>query len=101
VPLSVGVAAFLVMALALGRKRPSRLCRALDHDHGGRVALHRSGTSFLERNALIMRGRVRRLADARRAGWAFMGALRVFPRNLILVEVVHPKSPISMTIAIT
>jgi len=59
------------------------------------VELHRSGTVFLERNALIMApNSLRHLTD--RAPtlvgllWERYGIL---PRNLILVEVTHPKVP--------
>jgi KUP system potassium uptake protein len=97
VPLSVGVAAFLVMATwRWGRKATFAAYAARSTmTMADVVALHRSGTSFLERNALIMAPvRVRHLAD--RAP-ALVGLLweryRVFPRNLILVEVVHPKVP--------
>ena len=97
VPLSVGVAAFLVMATwRWGRKATFAAYAARSTmTMADVVALHRSGTSFLERNALIMAPvRVRRLAD--RAP-ALVGLLweryGVFPRNLILVEVVHPKVP--------
>ena len=59
------------------------------------VALHRSGTAFLERNALIMSPlQVRHPTD--RAP-ALVGLLweryGILPRNLILVEVIHPKVP--------
>ncbi len=97
VPLSVGVAAFLVMATwRWGRKATFAAYAARSTmTMADVVALHRSGTTFLERNALIMAPvRVRRLAD--RAP-ALVGLLweryGVFPRNLILVEVVHPKVP--------
>ncbi|HEY8138364.1 MAG TPA: KUP/HAK/KT family potassium transporter, partial [Methylocystis sp.] len=97
VPLSVGVAAFLVMATwRWGRKATFAAYAARSTmTMADVVALHRSGTSFLERNALIMAPvRVRHLAD--RAP-ALVGLLweryGVFPRNLILIEVVHPKVP--------
>ncbi len=97
VPLTVGVAAFLVMATwRWGRKATFAAYAARSTmTMADVVALHRSGTTFLERNALIMApARVRHLAD--RAP-ALVGLLweryGVFPRNLILVEVVHPKVP--------
>ena len=97
VPLAVGVAAFLVMATwRWGRKATFAAYAARSTmTMADVVALHRSGTSFLERNALIMAPvQVRHLAD--RAP-ALVGLLweryGVFPRNLILVEVVHPKVP--------
>jgi KUP system potassium uptake protein len=97
VPLAVGVAAFLVMATwRWGRKATFAAYAARSTmTMADVVALHRSETSFLERNALIMAPtRVRHLAD--RAP-ALVGLLweryGVFPRNLILVEVVHPKVP--------
>ena len=97
VPLAVGVAAFLVMATwRWGRKATFAAYAARSTmSMADVVALHRAGTSFLERNALIMAPvQVRHLAD--RAP-ALVGLLweryGVFPRNLILVEVVHPKVP--------
>jgi KUP system potassium uptake protein len=97
VPLSVGAAVFITMATwRWGRKATfaayaERSNLTMDEV----VALHRSGKHFLERNALIMAPvRVRHLSD--RAP-ALVGLLweryGVFPRNLILVEVVHPKVP--------
>ncbi len=97
VPLSVGVAAFLVMATwRWGRKATFAAYAARSTlTMADVVALHRAGKFFHERNALIMAPvRVRHLAD--RAP-ALVGLLweryGVFPRNLILVEVVHPKVP--------
>ncbi len=93
----VGIAAFLHHGdLALGAQgNPCRLHGALDLHRGDVVALHRSGPTYLERNALVMAPtQVRHLTD--RAPtlvellWERYGIL---PRNLILVEVIHPKVP--------
>jgi len=62
------------------------------------VALHRSGTSFLERNALIMRRCACAVSRTARPRWlGFYGALRGFSTQSHSLEVVHPKVPISMT----
>jgi KUP system potassium uptake protein len=97
VPLSVGVAAFLTMATwRWGRKATFAAYAARSPlSMAELVALHRSGTAFLERNALIMAPvRVRHLTD--RAP-ALVGLLweryGILPRNLIIVEVSHPKIP--------
>ena len=59
------------------------------------VALHRRCETFMERNALLMAPHpVRQLADRAPAlvslFWERYGLL---PRNLLLVEVTHPKTP--------
>jgi len=97
VPLSVGVAAFLTMATwRWGRKATFAAYAARSTlTMAELVALHRSGTAFLERNALIMaQVRVRHPTDRAPALvgllWERYGILL---RNLILVEVIHPKVP--------
>jgi KUP system potassium uptake protein len=97
VPLSVGLVVFLLMATwRWGRKATFGAYAArstltmLDV-----VTLHRSSPAFLERNALIMSPlHVRHPTD--RAP-ALVGLLweryGILPRNLILVEVTHPKVP--------
>jgi len=97
VPLSVGAVAFLAMATwRWGRKATFAAYAARSTlTMAELVALHRSGTTFLERNALIMAPvQVRHPAD--RAP-ALVGLLweryGILPRNLILVEVTHPKIP--------
>jgi KUP system potassium uptake protein len=97
VPLSVGIAAFLTMATwRWGRKATFAAYAARSTlTMAEVVALHRSGITFLERNALIMAPvRVRHPTD--RAP-ALVGLLweryGILPRNLILVEVSHPKVP--------
>ena len=97
VPLSAGVAAFLTMATwRWGRKATFGAYAARSTlTMAEVVALHRSGTVFLERNALIMAPvQVRHPTD--RAP-ALVGLLweryGILPRNLILVEVIHPKVP--------
>ena len=96
-PLSVGAVAFLAMATwRWGRKATFAAYAARSTlSMAELVALHRSGTTFLERNALIMAPvQVRHPAD--RAP-ALVGLLweryGILPRNLILVEVTHPKIP--------
>jgi len=97
VPLSVGVVAFFTMATwRWGRKATFAAYAARSTlSMADVVALHRSGTTFLERNAVVMaQARVRHPAD--RAP-ALVGLLwernGILPRNLILVEVNHPKVP--------
>ncbi|ARN83716.1 hypothetical protein B1812_16155 [Methylocystis bryophila] len=97
VPLTVGLAIFLAMATwRWGRKATFAAYAARSKLTMGEVVeLHRSCTSFVERNALVMApAAVRRMSD--RAP-ALVGLLwnryGVFPRNLVLVEVVHPKVP--------
>jgi KUP system potassium uptake protein len=97
VPLSVGVATFLTMATwRWGRKATfaayaARSTLTMDEV----VALHRSCATFLERNALIMSPtQIRHGTDG---APALVGLLweryGILPRNLILVEVIHPKVP--------
>jgi KUP system potassium uptake protein len=97
VPLSVGAAAFLIMATwRWGRKATFRAYAARSSlTMAEVVTLHRSSALYLERNALIMaQVRVRHPAD--RAP-ALVGLLweryGILPRNLVLVEVSHPKVP--------
>jgi KUP system potassium uptake protein len=97
VPLSVGVAIFLIMATwRWGRKATFAAYAARSTmTMAELVALHRSSTVFLERNALIMAPNpLQHLSD--RAP-ALVGLLweryGVLPRNLILVQVTHPKVP--------
>ncbi len=97
VPLTVGLAVFLAMATwRWGRKATFAAYAARSQlTMGDVVDLHRSCGSFVERNALVMApAAVRRMTD--RAP-ALVGLLwdryGVFPRNLVLVEVVHPKVP--------
>jgi KUP system potassium uptake protein len=97
VPLSIGIALFLVMATwRWGRKatfaaysaKPTMTMDEL-------VALHRSRTVFMERNAVIMSPKpVHKGTDRTPALiqmlWERHGIL---PRNLIMVEVMHLKVP--------
>jgi len=97
VPLSVGVTAFIVMATwRWGRKATFAAYAARSSmTMAELVKLHRSGTAFIERNALIMAPNPLRHPDDRAP--ALVGLLLerygVLPRNLILVEVTHPKVP--------
>jgi KUP system potassium uptake protein len=97
VPLSVGAAAFLIMATwRWGRKATFGAYAARSTlTIFDLVTLHRSSTTFLERNALIMCPmHVRRPTDP---APPLVGLLweryGILPRNLILVEVIHPKVP--------
>jgi len=97
VPLSIGVAVFLVMTTwRWGRKatfaaysaRPTMTMAEL-------VALHRDCKVFMERNAVLMAATPVRLQTDRTPAlmqmlWDRHGIL---PRNLILVEVTHRKVP--------
>jgi KUP system potassium uptake protein len=97
VPLTVGVAAFIIMATwRWGRKATFGAYAARSTlTMFDVVTLHRSSNMFLERNALIMSPlHVRHPTD--RAP-ALVGLLwdryGVLPRNLIIVEITHPKVP--------
>ncbi len=97
VPLSVGVAAFLTMATwRWGRKATFAAYAARSTlTMAELVELHRSATTFLERNALIMAPNTLRHPTDHAPTlvgllWERYGIL---PRNLILVEVTHPKVP--------
>lgn len=97
VPLSIGGAAFAVMATWRWGRKATFAAYAARSTLAMReiVELHRSSTNFLERNALIMAPvPVHHPSD--RAP-ALIGLLwqryGVFPRNLIFVRVTHPKIP--------
>ena len=97
VPLSVGVATFLVMATwRWGRKATFAAYTARSNlTMADVVALHRSQTRFIERNALLMSPSPLRHPTDRAPAlvgllWERYGLL---PRNLIFVEVTHPKAP--------
>ena len=97
VPLSIGIALFLVMATwRWGRKATFAAYSAKPTmSIGELVELHKSCTTFMERNAIVMSPKpVRELADRTPALvqmlWERHGIL---PRNLILVEVTHRKIP--------
>jgi len=97
IPLGIGVASFVVMATwRWGRKATFAAYEARSTmTMADVVELHRGGVNFIERNALVLAPtQVRHLTD--RAPmlvsllWDRYGVL---PRNLILVEVIHPKVP--------
>jgi KUP system potassium uptake protein len=97
VPLTVGVAAFLVMATwRWGRKATFAAYAARSTlTMADVVALHRSSATFIERNALVMSASPTRHPTDRAPTlvgllWERYGLL---PRNLILVEVTHQKVP--------
>ena len=97
VPLSVGVALFVVMmtwrwgrraTFAAYSAKPTMTIAEL-------VALHRRCQVFMERNAIIMAAKPVRLPSDRSPAlmqmlWERHGIL---PRNLVLVEVTHPMVP--------
>ena len=97
VPLAVGLAVFLVMATwRWGRKATTAAYKARSTLSMAEVVeLHRRSVNFLERNALVMAAAAVRRPNDRAP--ALVGLLweryGVFPRNLILVEVTHPKVP--------
>ena len=96
-PLSVGLAAFLVMATwRWGRKATFAAYAARSNlTMADVVALHRASTTFLERNAVIMAPvPLRHPGDrAPRSSQLLWERYGVLPRNMILVEVTHPKVP--------
>jgi len=97
VPLSVGILVFLTMATwRWGRKATFAAYAARSTlTMAELVELHRASTVFLERNALIMAPNP--LHDLTDCAPALAGLLwdryGILPRNLILVEVTHPKVP--------
>ncbi len=97
VPLGVGLVVFVVMAIwKWGRKATYAAYAArATMTMADLVALHRQSASFIERNALLMAPHPLRhpgdLAPALASLiWERYGLL---PRNLIIVEVTHPKVP--------
>ena len=97
VPLCVGLTVFLIMATwRWGRKATFNAYAARSTlTMQELVDLHRSCTAFMERNALVLAPtQVRHLTDNAptlvQLLWERYGLLA---RNLILVEVVHPKVP--------
>jgi len=97
VPLSVGVAVFLTMATwRWGRKATFAAYAAKSTmTMAELVALHRRSTTLLERNALLMAPYPLRHPGDRAPAlitllWERNGIL---PRNIIFVEVTHPKIP--------
>ena len=101
VPLGVGVVAFLVMATwKWGRKATFDAYAAKSSmSMADLVALHRGCETFIERNALLMSPQPVRHPDDRAPAlvslfWERYGLL---PRNLLLIEVTHPKTPYVLT----
>ncbi|MGA2895427.1 MAG: KUP/HAK/KT family potassium transporter [Xanthobacteraceae bacterium] len=97
VPLSVGIAVFLVMTTwRWGRKATFAAYSAKSTmTMAELIALHRSRNVFVERNAVVMSPKPLRLPSDRAPAliqmlWERHGIL---PRNLILVEVTHRKVP--------
>jgi KUP system potassium uptake protein len=95
VPLSVGIAAFLIMATwRWGRKATFAAYAARSNmTMAELVRLHRSSKTFIERNALVMAPNPLRHPTDRAPALVSLLLERygVLPRNLILVEVTHPK----------
>jgi KUP system potassium uptake protein len=97
VPISVGAAAFAVMATwRWGRKATTAAySQKSTMTMGELIARHRDAPYRLERNALLLAPwKLRALADRTPALaallWEHGGAL---PRNLVFVKVTHPKTP--------
>jgi KUP system potassium uptake protein len=97
VPISVGIAVFLVMTTwRWGRKATFAAYSAKSTmTMAELVRLHRDCKVFMERNAVVMAATTLRLQTDRAPAimqmlWERHGIL---PRNLILVEVTHPKVP--------
>ena len=97
VPLTVGVVAFLTMATwRWGRKATFTAYAARSTlTMAELVEVHRSSPTFLERNALVLAPtQVRHLTDrAPTLATLLWERYGILPRNLILVEVIHPKVP--------
>jgi KUP system potassium uptake protein len=97
VPLSVGVVVFLVMATwRWGRKATFAAYSAKSTMIMAElVSLHRACKVFMERNAVIMAATpLRALGDRAPALMQMLWERHgILPRNLILVEVIHPKVP--------
>jgi KUP system potassium uptake protein len=97
VPLSVGIMVFLVMATwRWGRKATSEAYSAKSRmTMAELISLHRGSRFFMERNAILMAPRPLRLTTDRAPAllqmlWERYGVL---PKNLIFVEIIHPKIP--------
>jgi KUP system potassium uptake protein len=97
VPLAVGAAAFLTMATwRWGRKATfAAYAERSSMTMAELVQLHRDGRHFIERNALIMApNRLRHPTDFAPALVSLLhDRYGILPRNMILVEVTHPKIP--------
>ncbi len=97
VPLTVGAVAFAVMATwRWGRKATFAAYAAKSTmSMAELIALHRDGEFLLQRNALLMTPHpLRRPGDRAPALVAMLWERSgVLPRNMIFVEVTHPKDP--------
>jgi KUP system potassium uptake protein len=97
VPIAVGAAVFAMMATwRWGRKATYAAHNAkATLTMSEIVTLHRASSAFLERNALIMSPRPLRALGDRAPSLIRLIAERtgMLPRNLILVEVSHKKTP--------
>ena len=104
VPIAVGSVAFAAMATwRWGRKATFAAHNAKATLTMAQVVeLHRSSPRYLERNALIMSPRPLRALGDRAPSLIRLLAERtgVLPRNLVFVEVIHKKLPISTAAAI-
>jgi KUP system potassium uptake protein len=98
VPLGIGLAMFAVMLTwnwGRGRTHAAYVARrTVTMDEIARI--HREATQFVERTAVLMVppranvGRARRVPALMQLLWSRYGVL---PRNIIFVEVVHPRQP--------
>ncbi|MGO4871133.1 MAG: KUP/HAK/KT family potassium transporter, partial [Roseiarcus sp.] len=97
VPLTVGVVAFAIMATwRWGRKATFAAYSAKSTmTMAELIALHRGAEHFLERNALLMAPHPLRRPGDRAPALVTLLLERggVLPRNMIFVEVTHPKVP--------
>ena len=97
VPMTIGLAAFAVMATwRWGRKATFAAYSAKSKMTMAEVVeLHRNGTVFLERNALVMAASPLRKPSDRAPALIHLLVERygLLPRNLIFVEVTHRKTP--------
>ena len=97
VPLTVGVAAFAIMATwRWGRKATfAAYAEKSTMTMAELIALHRDAAFLLERNALLMASHPLRHPGDRAPALVALLLERngVLPRNMIFVEVTHPKVP--------
>jgi len=100
VPVGVSVVAFLVMATwKWGRKATfAAYARHSSMTMEDVVELHRSSRIYMERNALLMSPHPVRYPQDRAPALVslFYERFGLLPRNLLLVEVTHPKIPYVM-----
>jgi len=97
IPLGIGVVSFLIMATwRWGRKATFAAYEARSTiTMADVVELHRTSANFIERNALVLTPtQVRHPTDQAPTLVSLLwDRYGILPRNLILVEVIHPKVP--------